>query len=81
MAVRSYHSRSYTYVTLHDDAAYVLCCVLVQEPQYEDVKVQAMKEYEYRVTALNDGGESDPSDGSKPIKAKKLKEAPKVTLT
>ena len=40
-----------------------------------------MKEYEYRVTALNDGGESDPSDGSKPIKAKKLKEAPKVIPT
>ena len=33
----------------------------------------AMKEYEYRVTAENAGGESDPSDGSLPIKAKKLK--------
>ena len=38
-----------------------------------------MKSYEYRVTAINDGGESDPSEGSKPIKAKKLKEAPKVS--
>ena len=32
-----------------------------------------MKEYEYRVTAENDGGESEPSDGSVPIKAKPLK--------
>ena len=32
-----------------------------------------MKEYEYRVTAINDGGESDSSECSKPIKAKPLK--------
>lgn len=33
----------------------------------------AGKEYEYRVTAENAGGESDPSDVSAPIKAKPLK--------
>jgi len=33
----------------------------------------AGKEYEYRVTAENAGGESDPSDVSQPIKAKPLK--------
>jgi len=33
----------------------------------------AGKEYEYRVTAENAGGESDPSDISQPIKAKPLK--------
>jgi len=33
----------------------------------------AGKEYEYRVTAENAGGESDPSDVSNLIKAKPLK--------
>jgi len=33
----------------------------------------AGKEYEYRVTAENAGGESDPSEVSQPIKAKPLK--------
>ncbi len=33
----------------------------------------AGKIYEYRVTAVNEGGESDPSDPSDGIKAKPLK--------
>ena len=33
----------------------------------------AGKEYEYRVTAENAGGESEPSEVSNPIKAKPLK--------
>jgi len=37
------------------------------------MKVMAGKEYEYRVTAENAGGELDPSDVSEPIKAKPLK--------
>ena len=78
--VATTRARTRTYRSTPIQRTYCVC-LLVQEQQYEDVKVQAMKEYEYRVTALNDGGESDPSDGSKPIKAKKLKEAPKVTLT
>ena len=49
------------------------CRLCSQEPEFTDSKVQAMKEYEYRVTAENDGGESEPSDCSKPIKAKPLK--------
>jgi len=52
-------------------------CVLVggcnQKPEFTDKKVTAGKEYEYRVTAENAGGESDPSDVSQPIKAKPLK--------
>ncbi len=40
---------------------------------FKDERVQAGKEYEYRVAAINDGGESEPSDPSKPIKAKPLK--------
>ena len=48
--------------------------------EYEDTRVAAMKVYEYRVTAVNAGGESDPSAASKPIKAKKLKQAPKLNL-
>ena len=35
--------------------------------------MQAGKEYEYRVTAENAGGESEPSEVSQPIKAKPLK--------
>ena len=49
-----------------------------QELEFEDSRVSAMKLYEYRVTAVNAGGESDASEPSKPIKAKKLKQAPKV---
>ena len=51
-----------------------------QTPEFTDTKVQPMKEYEYRVTAVNAGGESEPSDVSKPIKAKPLKQKPKVGL-
>ena len=47
-----------------------VCC---QEPEFTDKKVQAMKEYEYRVTATNEDGVSDPSEVSKAIKAKPLK--------
>lgn len=46
---------------------------LKQRPEFTDKKVQAGKEYEYRVTAENAGGVSDPSEVSKPIKAKPLK--------
>lgn len=45
----------------------------VQNPEFTDKKVQAMKEYEYRVVAENEDGPSEPSDASKPIKAKPLK--------
>ena len=44
-----------------------------QKPEFTDKKVMAGKEYEYRVTAENAGGESDPSDVSDLIKAKPLK--------
>ena len=44
-----------------------------QKPEFTDKKVLAGKEYEYRVTAVNAGGESDPSEVSAPIKAKPLK--------
>ena len=49
----------------------ILC--LFQEPEFDDTKVQAKKIYEYRVTALNEGGKSDPSELSKPIKARPFK--------
>ena len=45
----------------------------LQTPSFRDEKVQPGKEYEYRVAAINEGGESDPSDASDPIKAKPLK--------
>ena len=47
--------------------------ILLQTPQFKDEKVQPGKEYEYRVSAINEGGESEPSENSNPIKAKKLK--------
>ena len=59
--------------------ACILCGELVifilcwQEPEFTDKKVQAKKPYEYRVTAENEGGESDPSEVSVPIKARPLK--------
>ena len=48
-------------------------CVSLQTPIFRDEKVQPGKEYEYRVAAINEGGESEPSDASSPIKAKPLK--------
>jgi len=53
----------------------------ITRPEFEDRKVMAGKEYEYRVTAVNAGGESEPSDSSGLLKAKPLKEAPKVNLS
>lgn len=47
--------------------------VVVKKPEFTDKKVMAGKEYEYRVTAENAGGESEPSEVSSPIKAKPLK--------
>jgi len=44
-----------------------------QEPEYTDKGVVANKEYQYRVTAENEGGESKPSEPSDMIKAKPLK--------
>jgi len=49
------------------------CCSCCKKPEFTDKKVMAGKEYEYRVTAENAGGESDPSDVSNLIKAKPLK--------
>jgi len=45
----------------------------VKVPEFEDTKVQPNKEYEYRVTAINEAGPSSPSGPSKPIKAKPAK--------
>ncbi|XP_052800015.1 twitchin-like isoform X4 [Mya arenaria] len=53
----------------------------VKIPEFEDTKVTANKEYEYRVTAINEAGPSGPSMPSKAITAKPAKEAPKVDLT
>jgi hypothetical protein len=47
--------------------------LFTKEPEFTDTKVQAGKEYEYRVSAENEAGESEPSEVSKPIKAKPLK--------
>ena len=41
--------------------------------EYTDTKVQPKKKYEYRVKAINPGGESEPSDQSEPVYAKPLK--------
>ncbi|ESO03551.1 hypothetical protein HELRODRAFT_191869 [Helobdella robusta] len=53
----------------------------LKKPEFKDKKVQPGKEYEYRVTAENAGGESDPSEASNPIKARPLKAPPKVDLS
>ena len=45
----------------------------MREPEFEDTKVTANKEYEYRVTAINEAGPSEPSVPSKPITAKPAK--------
>jgi len=44
-----------------------------QDPEYTDKSVVANKEYQYRVTAENEGGESKPSEPSDLIKAKSLR--------
>lgn len=44
-----------------------------QEPEFTDKSVVANKEYQYRVTAENEGGESKPSEPSDLIKAKALR--------
>jgi len=46
-----------------------------QEQEYTDKTVVANKEYQYRVTAENEGGESKPSEPSDLIKAKPLRGA------
>lgn len=43
-----------------------------------DEKVKANKPYEYRVIAENAGGKSKPSPSSGVVKARPLKEAPKL---
>ena len=48
-------------------------CLFSQEQEYTDKSVTANKEYQYRVTAENEGGESKPSEPSDLIKAKALK--------
>ncbi|RUS77262.1 hypothetical protein EGW08_014976, partial [Elysia chlorotica] len=52
----------------------------VLEPTFKDEKVQEGKEYEYRVTALNAAGPSEPSQATAPVLAKPAKEAPKLNL-
>jgi hypothetical protein len=49
---------------------------LSQGTNFVDEKVLPRKEYEYRVTATNEGGESDPSESSGLIKARPEKEKP-----
>ena len=44
-----------------------------QEPTYKDEKVQEGKEYEYRVTAINAAGPSEPSAATAPVLAKPAK--------
>lgn len=45
----------------------------MQGEEFTDNTVVANKEYQYRVTAENEGGESQPSEPSDPIKARPLK--------
>lgn len=52
--------------------------VPVRELSFTDTNVQPNKEYQYRVTARNKAGKSDPSAVSDKIKARPLKEAPAV---
>ncbi|KAK3103159.1 hypothetical protein FSP39_016894 [Pinctada imbricata] len=53
---------------------------LVPGCEFTDSKVTDGKEYQYRVTANNEAGESEPSLPSSAIVAKPSKEAPKVNL-
>jgi len=50
---------------------------LIKDTNYTDEKVQSGKEYEYRVSAINEEGESEPSSSSVNIPAKPEKEKPK----
>lgn len=59
----------------------VIAAPVLQPCEFTDDKVQGGKDYEYRVTAVNDGGESDPSDASGPIKAKPLRGAESIGLS
>ncbi|XP_059156398.1 twitchin-like isoform X4 [Physella acuta] len=52
----------------------------ITKPQFKDEKVQEGKEYEYRVSAVNEAGLSEPSSASAPVLAKPAKEAPKINL-
>lgn len=52
----------------------------VRGTEFTDDTVQPNKTYEYRVTAKNTAGPGKPSEVSKPIKAKPMKEAPKINL-
>ena len=52
----------------------------VRGTEFTDDGVQPNKTYEYRVTAKNAAGPGKPSEVSKPIKAKPMKEAPKINL-
>jgi len=53
---------------------------LRQEQEFTDKSVVANKEYQYRVTAENEGGESKPSEPSDPIKAKPLRGLTRLPL-
>uniref|UniRef100_A0A1I8G362 Ig-like domain-containing protein n=1 Tax=Macrostomum lignano TaxID=282301 RepID=A0A1I8G362_9PLAT len=52
----------------------------VVELEFTDETVKENKEYEYRVTAVNKAGPSQPSGPSKHVKAKPAKAAPKLNL-
>ena len=53
----------------------------IKGTEFTDDNVTPNKAYEYRVTARNTAGPGSPSEASKPIKAKPMKEAPKVDLS
>ncbi|XP_067934437.1 twitchin-like [Watersipora subatra] len=53
----------------------------IKEKHFVDEKVKANMPYEYRVSAVNAGGESSPSPSTGLIKARPLKEAPKFDLS
>ncbi|XP_023931299.1 twitchin isoform X3 [Lingula anatina] len=50
----------------------------VKDCEFTDDRVTAGREYEYRVSAVNKGGSSEPSQTSGPIAAKPMNEAPKI---